>query len=65
MQEPNSPEVQTNPAPLIEVEVRALEGQLKVGRARQFTVMCDEGPRVAGTDTAPPPLSYFTLGIAF
>ena len=53
------------PGPLIEVEVRALEGQLKEGNVRQFTVMCDEGARIGGTDTAPPPLGYFTLGIGF
>lgn len=51
--------------PQFEVEVTALEGQIKEGRVRQFTVRCDEGPRTGGTDTAPTPLGYFTLGIGF
>lgn len=53
------------PGPAIQVEVRALDGMLKEGRVRQFTVMCDEGTQIGGTDTAPPPLGYFTLGIGF
>ena len=54
-----------SPGPSFEVEVMALEGQLKEGHVRQFTVMCDEGARIGGTDTAPSPLGYFTLGIGF
>ncbi len=53
------------PGPAFEVEVMALEGQLKEGHVRQFTVMCDEGTRIGGTETAPSPLGYFTLGIGF
>jgi hypothetical protein len=53
------------PGPAFDVEVVALEGQLKEGHVRQFTVMCDESPRTGGTDTAPSPLGYFTLGIGF
>ncbi|HEY3118881.1 MAG TPA: hypothetical protein VGK54_19230 [Chloroflexota bacterium] len=53
------------PGPAIEVQVKALEGQVKEGRVRQFTVMSDEGERIGGTDTAPSPLAYFTLGIGF
>ena len=30
-----------------------------------FEVICDEGAYLAGEDTAPPPLSYFSVGIAF
>ena len=51
--------------PVLEIEVSALDGQLKEGHVRQFTVMCDEAARTGGTDTAPPPLGYFTLGIGF
>lgn len=51
--------------PSFDVQVTALEGQLKEGHVRQFTVMCDEGERTGGTDTAPSPLGYFTLGIGF
>ena len=53
------------PGPAFDVEVVALEGQLKEGHVRQFTVMSDEGERIGGTDTAPSPLGYFTLGIGF
>jgi hypothetical protein len=53
------------PGPAFDVEIVALEGQLKEGHVRQFTVMCDESPRTGGTDTAPSPLGYFTLGIGF
>lgn len=54
--------------PYTETEVILLEGQLKEGHVREFTVMCDEGARPGpsgGTNTAPGPLSYFTLGIGF
>ena len=64
--EPNQATTQAQtPGPHFEVEVMALEGQLKEGHVRQFTVMCDEGARIGGTDTAPSPLGYFTLGIGF
>ena len=68
MTESEPAEVATDPnrpGPSFEVEVAALEGQLKEGHVRQFTVMCDEGARIGGTDTAPSPLGYFTLGIGF
>ena len=51
--------------PSFDVEVVALEGQLKEGHVRQFTVLCDEAARTGGTDTAPSPLGYFTLGVGF
>ena len=51
--------------PAFTVEVKALDGMLKEGHVRQFTVMSDEGERIGGTDTAPSPLGYFTLGIGF
>ena len=56
---------QTNAAPFVEVEVRTLEEQLKEGHSRGFTVMCDESARVGGTDSAPSPLVYFTMGMGF
>ena len=30
-----------------------------------FSIICDEGAYLSGEDTAPPPLSYFSAGIAF
>jgi hypothetical protein len=37
----------------------------KEGHARGFTVHCDEGERVGGDNTAPSPLAYFGLSLAF
>lgn len=59
------PQGGAGPGPLLEVEVRSIDHQLKEGRVRQFTVMCDESERIGGTDSAPPPLGYFTLAIGF
>ena len=54
------------PGPHIVAEIIPLEGQVKEGHVQGFTVMSDEriGP-TGGTDTAPSPLGYFTLGIGF
>jgi hypothetical protein len=30
-----------------------------------WEMLCDEGARVGGDDSAPPPLAYFSAGIAF
>ena len=60
-----NPAQATAVGPAFDVEVVALEGQLKEGHVRQFTVMCDEAARTGGTDTAPSPLGYFTLGVGF
>jgi hypothetical protein len=30
-----------------------------------FEIICDEGAYLSGEDTAPPPLAYFSAGIAF
>jgi uncharacterized OsmC-like protein len=51
--------------PVIQVEIQKRERQLKEGHAREFTVMCDEGPGIGGDNTAPPPLSYFMLSLGF
>ena len=31
----------------------------------RWAISCDEGTRVGGDDTAPPPLAYFSAGLAF
>lgn len=59
------PQPAARPGPALEAEIVALHGHLKEGHIRQFTVLCDEGPQIGGTDTAPPPLGYFTLAIGF
>jgi hypothetical protein len=37
----------------------------KEGHARGFTVYCDEAERIGGDNSAPPPLAYFGLSLAF
>ena len=55
---------------VIRVTVRALEGMQKeavVARSdtgRAWRMLCDEGPYLNGTDLAPPPLAYFSAGVA-
>jgi hypothetical protein len=56
------------PGPHIVAEVTPLDGQVKEGRVSGFVVRCDEAVREGpsgGTDTAPPPLAYFTVAIGF
>jgi len=31
----------------------------------RWAILCDEGTRIGGDDTAPPPLAYFSAGLAF
>ncbi len=31
----------------------------------RFAILCDEGVAIGGEDTAPPPLAYFSAGVAF
>jgi hypothetical protein len=31
----------------------------------RWAIECDEGTRIGGDDTAPPPLAYFSAGLAF
>jgi hypothetical protein len=49
----------------IEADVVALEKMRKEGRSGGFTVYCDEGPRVGGEGSAPPPLRYLGLAVGF
>ena len=49
----------------IEVDGEALERMRKQANFREFTIHCDEGPRLGGDDSAPPPLAYFAAAIMF
>ena len=56
----------------VHVEARSLEGMKKEALVNLehpagsvYRMRCDEGPQLAGDDTAPPPLSYFSAAIAF
>jgi hypothetical protein len=50
---------------VLEADAETLERMRKEGHARGFTVFCDEGERIGGDNTAPPPLGYFGLSVGF
>jgi len=50
---------------VLEPDAEALRKMRKEGHARGFTVYCDEAERIGGENTAPPPLAYFGLSLAF
>ena len=55
---------------VIHVEAETLERQRKLARVQAgsgsaFEMICDEGTRIGGDDTAPSPLGYFSAGVAF
>jgi hypothetical protein len=55
---------------VIEADVSSLETMAKEGvvtgpAGTPWTLRCDEGKHVGGEDSAPAPLDYFTIGIAF
>lgn len=49
----------------VEADAETLERMRKEGHARGFTVYCDEGERIGGDNSAPPPLAYFSMSLAF
>jgi hypothetical protein len=51
--------------PYFLADVTLHEDHLKTGSVGGFSVRCDEGARLGGTDTAPSPLSYFTIAVGF
>jgi uncharacterized OsmC-like protein len=50
---------------MIEADAETLERMRKEGHARGFAVYCDEAERTEGDNTAPSPLAYFALSLAF
>ena len=55
---------------VLEVQAETIDRQQKRAVVRgthgsSFEIYCDEGTYLGGADTAPPPLSYFSAGIAF
>jgi len=50
---------------ILEADAETLERMRKQGHARGFTVYCDEGERIGGDNSAPPPLAYFGLSVGF
>lgn len=63
------PSEATPPGPEMRVHAEAIVRQQKRavvnGNGIPYEIYCDEGPRLGGDDTAPPPLSYFSAAIAF
>lgn len=58
-------DVQVKSEFVVEADTETLEKMRKEGHARGFTIHCDEGERVGGENTAPPPLAYFALSLGF
>jgi hypothetical protein len=50
---------------VLQADAETKERMRKEGHARGFTVYCDEGERIGGDNSAPPPLAYFGLSLAF
>ena len=50
---------------VVEADAQTLEKLRKEGHARGFTVYCDEAERTGGDNSAPSPLAYFALSLAF
>ena len=44
---------------VLQADAETMERMKKEGHARGFTVYCDEGERIGGDNSAPPPLAYF------
>jgi len=49
----------------MEVSAEHVDKMLKRGTFRDFSVNCDEGPRLGGEDSAPPPLAYMGMALGF
>ena len=56
----------------VAIEAESLEGMkkraivtLEQPEGSTFSILCDEGAYLSGEDSAPPPLAYFSAGIAF
>jgi hypothetical protein len=48
-----------------DVRAEKVVRQQKKGLFGKFEIWCDEGARIGGDDTAPPPLAYFAASVAF
>ncbi len=49
---------------VIEADAESLERLRKEGHVRGFTIYCDEAQR-GGDNSAPSPMGYFALSVAF
>ena len=67
---PGVPDAEGRRTITIHVEAETVENQLKHavitgGSTSPFEVYCDEGTYLGGGDSAPSPLAYVSVGIAF
>jgi hypothetical protein len=67
---PGTPDAQGRRTITLQVEAETMDGQLKHaiisgGSTSPFEAYCDEGTSLGGNDSAPSPLAFFSLGIAF
>ena len=62
---PTSPHEVYKRSITIEADTVTLERQRKEGQSRGFTIYCDESETIGGDNSAPPPLSYFTMALGF
>jgi uncharacterized OsmC-like protein len=58
-------DVQVKREIIVEADAETAEKMRKEGHARGFTVYCDEAERTGGDNTAPSPLAYLGLSLAF
>lgn len=50
---------------MMEADAESMERLRKEGHVRGFTVYCDEQQRTGGDNSAPSPMGYFALSVAF
>jgi hypothetical protein len=67
---PGTPDAQGRRTITLQVEAETAGRQLKHaiitgGSTSPFEAYCDEGTYLGGDDSAPSPLAYFSLGVAF
>jgi uncharacterized OsmC-like protein len=58
-------EMKVNREIVIEADAESIERLRKEGHVRGFTVFCDEQQRAGGDNSAPSPMGYFALSVAF
>ena len=49
----------------VEIDAKTIGKMKKEGHADEFTVYCDESERLVGENTAPSPMRYLALSVAF
>ena len=49
----------------VEIDAKTIGKMKKEGHADEFTVYCDEAERLGGENTAPSPMRYMALSVAF